>query len=61
MKEIQHNKFSLFLLDKKHKGWGESFIDIVKCFEYIGTYDTLEEAQSVQKEYKQKTLILPSY
>ena len=58
MKEIQHNKFSLFRLEKvvqKH-------IPLVeKCFEYIDTYNTLEEAQSAQKEFKNKSIILPSY
>lgn len=52
-------KYSLFLLEKYYNGWGSDLMQ--ECFEYIDTYDTLEEAQSEQKELKQKTIILPSY
>lgn len=34
---------------------------IAKCFEYIETYDTLEEAKIAQKENNQKTLILQNF
>jgi len=58
--------YSLFRIEKKyHKGLrslGTSgSIMIEKCFEYLDTYDTLEEAEIAQKENKQKTLILQSF
>lgn len=66
MKEIQHNNFSLFRLEKTfHKGlrYVGEFGSIIteNCFEYIDTFDSLELAQSAQKEYKQKTIIIPTY
>lgn len=66
MKEIHHCKFSLFLLEKKyHKGLGyigmAGSVITEKCFEFIETFDDLEDAKIVQKEYKQKSIILPSY
>lgn len=59
-------KFSLFQIEKPYYGLSSYVGDfktvcIISCFEYINTYDTLEEAKIAQKEYKQKTLILPSY
>lgn len=59
MKEITHCKYSLFLLERNYGGWGSDLM--IECFEHIETFDTLEEAKSAQKEYKQKTLILPSF
>jgi len=55
-------KFSLFLLERPvgHEYMQEG--DFVKrTFEFIKTYNTLEEAEAAQKMYKQKTIILPSY
>ena len=51
-------KYSLFQIEKiiqRHVPLVE------KCFEYVKTYDTLEEAQIAQKENKNRSLILPSY
>ena len=66
MKEITHHKFSLFKLEKQyHKGlsYVGEFNSVIteKCFEYIGTFDTLEAAQLEQKERDFKTIILPTY
>lgn len=66
MKEIQHNKFSLIQIERKVH-ISSSYIGefsptvIEKCFIFLETCDTLEEAQSAQKEYRQKTIILTSY
>lgn len=58
--------YSLFRIEKQyHKGL--SYVGMAgsiiteRCFEYIETYDTLEEAKIAQKENKQKTLILQSF
>lgn len=54
METITHHKFSLFII---HPTW-----KITRgCFEFINTFNTLEEAKSAQKEYEEKTIILPSY
>ena len=55
---MEKYKFSLFILEKPFYG---SYSCTSGCFDYIETYDTLEAAQIAQKDYKQKTLILPSY
>lgn len=57
MKEIQHNKYSLFFLEN----YKQTDNVIGQPLLYISTYTTLEEAQSAQKEFKNKTLILPSF
>lgn len=61
MIEITHHKFSLFrteIIEKDvHSNWRISR----GCFEFIETFDSLEEAKSAQKEYKESTIILPSY
>jgi hypothetical protein len=59
-------KYSLFLLEKEvfitaNYIGGKASKITEKCMEYVETYNTLEEAQIAQKEYKQKTIILPSY
>jgi hypothetical protein len=51
-------KFSLFLLERTFLGV-EQFTE--ECCILLKTYNTLEEAQSAQKEFKHKTIILPSY
>lgn len=59
MKEIYHHKYSLFLLEKYIGGWGSEFTQ--KCFEYLETFDSLEEAEDNQKHMELKTIILTSY
>lgn len=59
MIEITHNKFSLFRTDK-YRYITENVVTN-SCFEFIETFDSLEEAKSAQKEYKESTIILPSY
>ena len=59
MKEIQHHKYSLFLLERGYGNIRDNLSE--KCFEYLNTFDTLKEAQKEQKEYGRKTIILPSY
>jgi len=66
MKEIQHNKFSLIQIEKIYYppltlvgGFKDSVTE--KCFIHLDTFDFLEEAQSAQKECKQKTLIISSW
>jgi hypothetical protein len=61
-------KYSLFLLEKQvYHGSSRDdfglFGDYVteECCIHLETYNTLEEAQIAQKEYKQKTIILNSY
>ena len=59
-------KYSLFRLEKTyHKGLryvGEiGSVLTEKCFEYIDTFDTLELAQILQKENKNKTIIIQTY
>lgn len=56
-------KYSLFAVERKYE---TSYTPIgthltESCFEYLNTFDTLEEAQQKQKEYDVRTLILPSY
>ena len=59
-------KFSLFQIEKPYYE-SSSYIGefkavcTISCFEYLGTFDTLEQAQEDQKEWDVKTLILPSY
>ncbi len=52
-------KFSLFLLEKYYGGWGSELVE--RCFEHVGTFDTLEQALLEQKERELKTIIIPSY
>lgn len=56
-------KYSLFLLEKsidsEYKLIGSYLSE--SCFKCVDTYDTLEEAQLAQKEFKQKTIILASW
>lgn len=63
MKEITHHKYSIFFLeefiDREYAQIGTYLSK--PCFEYIDTYDTLEEAQSTQKEFKNKSIIIPTY
>ena len=51
-------KFSLFLLERTFRGH-EDLSD--SCFIYLDTYDTLEEAESAQKETNLKTIIIGTY
>jgi hypothetical protein len=57
MKEIEHHEFSLFLLEK---GLGQNDL-VQKCFEYVNTFTSLEEAREYQKNINFKTLIIPTY
>lgn len=60
MPEITHHKFSLFRTEKPFES--KSHFRIKQgCFEFVNTFDTLEEAKLAQKEYKEETIILPSY
>lgn len=63
MEEITFHKYSLFFIEERYETSysqiGDSFSK--KCFEYIDTFDTLEEAMAEKKEYDLKTIILPSY
>ena len=52
-------KYSLFLLEKYIGGWGSELVQ--ECFEFVESFDTLEEAQLVQKGYKLKTILIPTY
>ena len=59
-------QFSLFRLERQyHKGlsYVGEFNSIIteSCFEFVESFDTLEEAQLVQKGYKLKTKIIPTY
>lgn len=56
-------KYSLFAIEKKYEtAYTQIGVHLTEsCFEYLGTFDTLEEAQGDSKEYDVKTLILPSY
>ena len=66
MEKIHHCSFSLFRLEKNYfpvsSFVGEFNSSIVeRCFEFIETFDNLEDAKIAQKEYKQKSIILTSY
>ncbi|HSE99943.1 MAG TPA: hypothetical protein VLA48_03520 [Nitrososphaeraceae archaeon] len=56
-------KYSLFVIEKKI----ETAYTVIgtylseSCFEYLGTFDTLEAVQKDQKEYDFETIILSSY
>lgn len=59
-------KYSLFLLERIifiETGVVGNFGDSLsqKCCIHIDTFDTLKEAKSAQKEYKEETIILISY
>ncbi len=51
-------KFSIFALEKEYDHPHYLYED---CFEFIKTYNTLEEAKKEQNIIKFKTMILPSY
>lgn len=59
--EIIHHKFSLFITEKTENPTHPAFKITKGCFEFINTFDTLEEAKSAKKEYEEETIILPSY
>lgn len=61
MQQIIHHKFSLFRTEKVEGESHPTFMVVRGCFEFIETFDSLEEAKSAQKEYKESTIILPSY
>lgn len=59
-------KFSLFQIEKRyHKGlsyvgeFGSMITE--KCFIYIDSYDSLEDAKVAQKEFISKSLIMKTY
>ena len=58
MKEIAHHKFSLFLLETEFGFMSDLYQE---CFKYVETFNSLDEAKDAQKEYKRRTIILPSY
>lgn len=53
-------RYSLFLLEKAVMH-NSMVVLLEECCIHLGTYDTLEEAQSAQKETKQKSIILQSF
>jgi hypothetical protein len=62
--------YSLFIIERLAQGytWNscrddeQRTVDLIeKCWIYVDTFNTLEEAKIVQKKYEQTTLILPSY
>lgn len=53
-------KYSLFAVETILAKQGDSKL-IRNEMSYIKTFDTLEEAQSAQKDYEESTIILPSY
>jgi len=70
MEKIHHCNFSLFQIEQLIGGhiWnlGRDDEQVTTstskgCFRYIKTFDNLEDAKIAQKEYKQKSIILPSY
>ena len=56
-------KYSLFQLEKQIHRPSEfgGYVLTEDCFEYMETFDTLEEAQDNAKHITFKTIILPSY
>lgn len=56
-------KYSLFFIEEKYEtSYTPIGVNLTKkCFDYIDTFDTLEDAIKEQKEYDLKTIILPSY
>lgn len=54
------HKFSLFTTETIIAKQGDSLLT-KREMDYIETFNTLEEAKSAQKEYEEKTIILPSY
>ena len=58
MKEAVHHKFSLFRLEKYYTMSDDI---VIKCFEYIDTFDSLEDAQKAQNKEELKTLIINSW
>lgn len=61
MEQITHHKFSLFRTENIENKEHPTFRITTSYFEFIGTFDSLEKAKSAQKEYKESTIILPSY
>lgn len=61
MEQITHHKFSLFITEKTENDTHPAWKITRGCFEFIKTFDSLEEAKSAQKEYEENTIILPSY
>lgn len=52
-------RYSVFLIERYYNGFSSDFKE--SCFQYVATFDTLEEAKIAQKEYELKTIILSSY
>ena len=57
MEKIHHCKFSLFVFEDFKITNSISGKPLL----FIDSFDNLEEAKIAQKEFKQKTIILPSY
>lgn len=55
---MAQNKFSLFLLETEFGFMSDLYQE---CFKYVETFNSLDKAKEVQKEYKKRTIILPSY
>jgi hypothetical protein len=62
--------YSLFMIERLAQGytWNSCRNDeqqtlylIEKCWIYVDTFNTLEEAKIMQKKYEQTTLILQSF
>jgi hypothetical protein len=62
--------YSLFIIERLIQGytWNscrddeQRTVDLIeKCWIYVETFNTLEEAKIVQKKYEQTTLILQNY
>lgn len=63
-------KYSLFQIERFKGGFTHnlgrddeetSTVDSEKCFIFLETFDTLEEAQDNAKHIRENTIILPSY
>lgn len=50
METITHHKFSLFRTQKTKHNSQPTFRFTSSCFDYLNTFDTLEEAKFAQKE-----------
>lgn len=58
------HKFSLFFLEKylyDKEREDLHVIDTIPTFQYYETFNTLEEAQEIQKYFEQKTIIILTY
>jgi hypothetical protein len=56
-------KYSLFIIEKRYETDNTAIGSYLttNCFEYVDTFDTLEEAYDNSVHILEKTLIIPSY